>query len=111
MAATVTRTSENPLGTRWLVTGTISFTGDTSYPTGGEAFTPSQVGLYTLDDISIRNTNSGYMPVWNGSKTAPKLMVFYGDNNNASDGPLIEVPNATDLSAQTGFQFTAIGRR
>lgn len=112
MAATVTKTFEHALGTQWLVVGTISFTGDTSYPTGGEALTvDGNLDLRNLDAIFFANTNSGYVPVWNGSKTAPKIMVYYGDNNNASDGPLIEVPNATDLSAQTGFQFLAFGRR
>lgn len=111
MAATVTKTFENPLGTQWLVQGTISFVGDTSYPTGGEALTIDNLGVRTLDALLLYPTNSGYVPVWDGSKTAPKIMMFYGDNNNAADGPLIEVPNATDLSAQTGMQFVAFGRR
>lgn len=86
----------------------LAFAGDGAYPTGGTA---DFEGLFQAaleaagrsspgrEILSISQVDaSGY--VLRYDKANDKLMVFYGDNNNAADGPLIEVPNATDLSAQ-----------
>lgn len=97
-------------GNRKIVTGTITF--DNSYPTGGEALTLKALGLDVVENINVTNvfasSTTTYVVAWNKSTTSPLLQVFYGDNNNASDGPLIEVPNATDLSA-TVVRYEATG--
>lgn len=94
------------VGTVRTVSGTVTF--DSSYVTGGEPFTPAEVGLAYLSDFDCEPSTTGYVPVWDRSTNAPKLMAFYGDNNNASDGPLIEVPAATNLSTVVA-RFTATG--
>jgi len=93
------------------VVKTIAF--DSSYPTGGEtlgtaataAAGAAALGLSTILFLHASST-SGYMFEYD---YAGKLLAYYGDNNNASDGPLIEVPNTTDLSALTSVRVLAIG--
>lgn len=89
----------------------ISFAGDGAYPTGGTA---SFEAAYQAKVLSARTIVTvipgdcgGYVPVYD--RTNDKLKVYYADNNNASDGPLIEVPNATDLSAVT-FRLTVVSQ-
>ena len=54
-----------------------------------------QPGLGQLEELEVRpglgSSTTGYVPVWNRSVSSPLLLVFMGDNNNASDGPLVEV--------------------
>lgn len=78
---------------------------DSSYPTGGEAWNPT--GNRRLRKVWSCGGEAGYKFEWDQANQAMK--VFYGDNNNASDGANIEVPNATDLSALTAVKFCAIG--
>ena len=95
------------LGNSRLVVGTI--VPDASYPTGGETVTiADSANDVTLERIEHLQANGGgYIGVWD--KPNQKLLLYYSDNNNASDGPLIEVPNTTDLSAIT-LNFLAIGQ-
>lgn len=104
MAATATVVKKFSLGgTANLYVGTIAF--DSSYPTGGEAIDISS-GNETLEFVHAQ-IEGGYAFSWD--KANQKLIAWYGDYNNASDGVLIEVPNATDLSALTAIDFVAIG--
>lgn len=82
----------------------LSFAGDSSYPTGGtDAFEGlletalNYQGRKILAVVPIEC--GGYIPQWDAA--TGKLKMYYGDNNNASDGALIEVPNTTNLSAVT----------
>lgn len=110
MALTYTANPPQLVGTRRTVTGTITF--DSSYATGGEAFSPQAIGLSQLTDLVVspgRDTNTSAMvPVWNRSTSAPTVLAMYGDNNNAADGALIEVPNATNLATLV-CAYTATG--
>jgi len=98
------------LGNRRYVTGSVTF--DSSYPTGGESLPLTALGLNVLENLDITNvaaaSTTNHVVAWNKSQTAPLLLAFYGDNNNASDGNLIQVPNTTDLSA-TVCRFAATG--
>lgn len=96
MALTFSLDDRQLVGNKRQVRGTVTF--DSSYATGGETFTPADFGLTAITDVQAQPSTVGYVAVWNRSTTAPKLMAFYGDNNNASDGALIEVPNTTDIS-------------
>lgn len=80
----------------------ISVPLDNSYPTGGYAFDVAfqQKVKATRKPLGfIAGDCAGYFPVYDPA--AGKLKIYYIDNNNAADGPMIEVPNATDLSAIT----------
>ncbi len=97
------------VGTKRVVSGTLTF--DNSYPTGGLSFAPGQVGLTTLLDLHVEAGvagTTGYVAAWNRSTTAPTVLVFQGDNPNAAQAPLSQVPNATNLSTLTA-RFTATG--
>lgn len=75
----------------------VEITYDNSYTTGGLALSANSCGLNTITAVNGAPTGSGgYVPSYD--RSAAKLLALYGDNNNAADGPLIEVPNATDLS-------------
>lgn len=70
-----------------------------TYATGGLAISANKCGLGSISAVTVSGASTlGYVPVWD--RTNGKLQMFYGDNNNASDGPLIEVPDTTDLSAE-----------
>lgn len=73
---------------------TVTF--DSSYASGGEPVTPHDFNLSEIYMIIPMPQKSGYVvqPTADNSK----LVVYYSDNNNASDGVLIE-PGAIDLSA------------
>ena len=83
--------------------GTIAL--DASYPTGGEAV---DVGSNERIEHLAAVSTAGYVFSWD--KANQKLVAWYSDNNNAADGPLIEVPNTTDLSALTAIPFRALGQ-
>ena len=103
MAAVATVTKKYGIGgTATLYVGTIAF--DSSYPTGGEAIDLS--GNERVEYIQC-NAQGGYVFVF--EQNDQKLLAYYGDNNNAADGPLIEVPNTTDLSSLTAIPFIAVG--
>lgn len=75
---------------------TIAF--DSSYPTGGEAFTADNVGLTRIDGAVIAS-NSGYQLVWDQANK--KILAYYADYDAVADGPLIQVPDTTSLAALT----------
>lgn len=84
-----------PLGKRVTKQVVKDITFDNSYATGGESLTASDLGLANITFLKAEN-KLGYVVTYDYANQ--KLMAFYGDNNNAADGPLVEVPNATDLS-------------
>lgn len=89
---------------RWRYV-TIAF--DSSYPTGGEAIAPAaKFGLQKVNMV-ITQPKSGY--TFEYDYTNDKLLVYWGDNNNASDGPSVEVANTTNLSTLTGVKAIVIG--
>lgn len=81
---------------------------DSSYPTGGEAFTVADLGFKVLPRWIEIETSAGY--IFKIDRTNLKVIAYMGDNNNASDGPLIEVANTTDLSAVTGVRVLSRGK-
>ena len=103
MAASVSITvgPEVP-GSRKEVFGVITF--DSSYATGGEAVTLAQLGLSRLDWLMV-NAGAGYLPVWDGSTTTPKVLLY---RQTAATGAFVEVPSTTDMSAVT-VRFKANG--
>jgi hypothetical protein len=73
----------------------------------GVAVTKTQLELaVVIEDLDVRPA-AGYVFVWD--KTAGKVVAYWGDNNNAADGPGVEVPNATDLTAVVA-RFRAEGK-
>ena len=103
MAVSVTANKRLKFGNAFAVVADIAM--DDSYPTGGEAVLAKQFGLAALD-LVLGAPSGGYIPEYD--HVNKKLMVYYGDNDGAADGPLVQVANKADLSAVT-FRFMAIG--
>lgn len=107
---TITLSKGSGEPTQNLYVDQISFTGDASYLAGGMAlkdlFQAAAVDS-RLPIAIIAGACGGYVPVYVPS--TGKLMVYWGDNNNASDGPLIEVPDTTDLHTIT-FNLTVLSQ-
>jgi len=89
-------------GSRKESYGVITF--DSSYPTGGEAFVPAEFGLDRLDWLQVAGA-TGYVAVWDGSTSAPKVLLY---RQTAATGALAEVPNTTNVSTVT-VRFRAVG--
>ena len=106
VANTITGVYARAMGDEYETKKTIAF--DSSYVTGGMSLTASDLGLSgQVRDVRI-DPKAGY--VFEYDYTNSKVIVYYGDNNNVADGPLIEVPAATNLSTVTGVRVTARGR-
>ena len=76
----------------------VVVTFDSSYPTGGESFTPADVGLAEFDIVLVSpdsNAAGGHTVQYD--YTAKKFKV-YVEEAVAAGGPLLEIANATDLS-------------
>lgn len=89
-------------GSRKEVYGVITF--DSSYATGGEAVTLGQLGVDRLDWLQIAGA-PGYVAVWDGSTSAPKVLLF---QQSAATGALTQVPSATNVATVTA-RFVAVG--
>ena len=74
-----------------------TFTFSASYATGGEAITAATLSAITGSvKHLIANPAAGYVFEWDQANG--KLKAYYADYSVSSDGVLIEVPAATDLS-------------
>ena len=96
MAVAAVDVSRSILRNKRFVVSTVTF--DSSYPTGGEAFAPSAIGLASIDYLAFSGNGANDV-VWDRANN--KLKVFV-----ASTG--VEVANATDLSA-LAVDLLAIG--
>ena len=103
MAAVATIKKKFKFGNGYCVVADVAM--DSSYPTGGEAVSAEQLGLSALEFV-LGAPSGGYVPEYDHA--SKKLKAYYGDNDNAADGPLAEVANATNLSAVT-FRLMALG--
>jgi len=74
-----------------------TFTPDSSWLAAGEAIDVD--GCAVVDHVEPI-TKGGY--VFYFDPATQKMLGYYADNNNASDGPLIAIPDATDVTAAVG---------
>ena len=81
----------------------LSFPGDDSYPTGGTLGFEASVRAALGQNVTVLGVIGadcgGFVVAYDPA--ADSLKVYQGDNDNASDGPLVEVPNSTNLSVTT----------
>lgn len=88
----------------------ISFAGDAAYAAGGSAFDAAFRALTKSGRkplCVIAGDCGGYIPAYDPA--TGKLKVYRGDNDGGADGPLVEVPATTDLSAVT-FNLTVLSQ-
>ena len=103
MAATATIKKRFKFGNGFCVVADVTL--DSSYPTGGEAVSAEQLDLSALEFVQGA-ASGGYVPEYDHANE--KLKAYYADCDYAGDKALIEVANATDLSAVT-FRLMALG--
>ncbi len=90
---------------------TIAF-GDAvdDYPTGGIPLTRAKMGLpNVIDSLHFSEDDAGQGFVYKFDESAETIRIYQGDNDEASDGPLIEFINATDVPAATTLEVVAWG--
>jgi hypothetical protein len=68
-------------------------TADAAYPTGGYALNAPLIGFQFFSGVLLGGDDSGYIPIYN---YATGNLQFFQQTTVA--GPLIEVPNNTNLS-------------
>jgi hypothetical protein len=92
------QTNRDVFGRQNVVTKIVTF--DASYPTGGESLTPADLGLAQIDILLVSVVSEGVHAgaVVQYDYTAKKLKVFV-EEAVAAGGVLLEIANATDLSA------------
>lgn len=96
MALTISNFRRDSIGS--VRQNTFTVTGDSSYPTGGYSLAPISVGFHNVvgwDTDFMYNGTNGYVAKYNQSTN--KLLFF--DSTTGAPNPLVEVPNATNLSA------------
>lgn len=76
----------------------VTVTFDNSYATGGELISVAELPVSRVEAIFVFVRNAGYLGVWDGSTTAPKIKMF---QQSAATSALTEVPNTTNLSTVT----------
>jgi hypothetical protein len=104
LIVTFEKTAEQCSGAQRTTFGSLSM--DSLYPSNGEPFTARQFGLARLHQLHVF-PSKGY--IFEPDHAALKLKVYWGDWNAVADGPLVEVPNNTDLSAVTAARWKAEG--
>lgn len=102
MSLSFSNEEQQSLGSVRGVTGIITF--DSSYPTGGEPFVASDIGLGEILSIGINQGEDGYVFHWDRANDT--IIVYESAGANA---PLTEVANLTDLSGVV-VEFIASGR-
>jgi hypothetical protein len=102
LVVTFDKTAEQCSGSTRTTYGSLAM--GSLYPSNGEPFTARMFGLTRLYQLHVC-PSQGYVfePV------GLKLKAYWADYNALSDGPLVECPNNTDLSAVTGARWKAVG--
>ena len=95
--AMVTIDRQTVEGRNRVTYGTIA--GSASYATGGETVTLASLGMGALESFDVLPGTATKEMRWNGSKTAPRLLVSVAD---------VQVGAASDQTTATGA-FRAVG--
>ena len=93
MALTIAKVRSGVQGDLAYWIGTITF--DSSYASGGESFTPANVGLAAIDMLTLTpdQDTTSYLPVWDKSEN--KIMLY----NSAGDGDAFDQAGTDDASS------------
>lgn len=110
MALTLSRVTATVIGNKKMRTYDVTF--DSSYVTGGESLTASDLGLkkveQVLTDAGAKNSAGTQSVPVRYDYTNGKLQAYRYDGASAGKANLEEVANTVDLSAFT-VRLTAIG--
>jgi hypothetical protein len=104
LVVTYEKTAEQCSGSMRTTFGSLAM--DSTYPTGGELFSPRQFGLCRLFNLHVCPSKGFLFEV---DYAANKLKAYYADYDALSDGPLIQVANNVSLAALTACRWRATG--
>lgn len=111
MALTYTTDIAQFEGNKRVVRGLVTF--DSSYPTGGEAFSLASIGMHRLDDLKLES-DDGVLLEWDRSKTSPKIKAYrnvgtFTDSSGGTAGTTVAagvgkyiLPHYINLASITG---------
>lgn len=101
MAVTISNLDFSVAGDKRRTMGNVTF--DSSYPTGGEALSPNQIGLADILWMDVENPVNGTPAarLCTYDHTNDRFLVFTSSDGN-------EVANGTNLSAFSA-RFEAVG--
>lgn len=110
MALSNSRVTRTTIGNKKLAVYDVTF--DSSYPTGGESLTASDLALKKIESVSCdggakNSAGTSLVPV-RYDYTNSKLQAYRYDGASAGKAFLEEVANTVDLSAFT-VRLTVIG--
>lgn len=86
----------------------VLITLDTDYPANGWPITAANVELTALIMIFPMASVGGYVFEWDDG--AAKMKAYWGDNNNTSDGVLVEIATGDNGIANLVLPCLVIGR-
>jgi hypothetical protein len=96
------------VGVKKHVTCTMSWGTVPTYTIGGMPMpAASAFGLRFVDNFPTTVTDGGYTMRFD--RTANKMVAYYGDYNNAADGPSIEYPTVTAFPVAQSMRVTVVG--
>lgn len=84
--------------------------GSLTYPSGGIPLTADKMGCPNqIISVMLNNPSSSDGYVYKYDLANNKIRIYQGDNNNASDAPLIELVAATATPAATTLTLEVTG--
>ena len=84
--------------------------GALTYPSGGIPLDKNKMGCpNTILSVMLNNPSSGDGYLYKYDLANNKIRIYQGDNNNASDAPLIELIAATATPAATTLTLEVTG--
>lgn len=120
MSLTIANIERTVFGNKSVAYADITF--DSSYPRGGEAFTPSTVGFSQITSIEVPNSEGGVFPAFDAVNNKIKLLarrspsgktLTCSDDNAAAShgvGIYVHVPTATvDFARENGAGQPVVG--
>lgn len=84
--------------------------GSDTYPTGGVPLTFSSMGINNeVVAFLLEEADAGNGFVYKFDRSAETIRVYQGDNDNASDGPLVELAGGSATPAEATVTALVIG--
>ena len=105
-AQTITVSRKQKVAQESIREGTVDF--DTSYPTGGESMSLTDLSLKGIYYVVFQPT-SGYFFEWDYTNKKVKVFYIVASALSPASATATEVASATDLSALTGVKYRGFG--
>lgn len=114
MGLSIANVQSEVVGRKRQRTADVTF--DSSYPRGGEAFTPNAIGLSVIDRITAEYPGNGFVPAYDATNGKLKLLAKPGpagitraiaDNDNAASNGVVIYLHVAAQTADKGREVTS----